>query len=122
MDEAFNRLGRMEPAVNLLEKLVIPKMMKGAREAWTFVVPLLLCVVVAILLELPAAGIAGLAVTGLALGGLLRTWLVQISKKQLQRLYDPLMQSLADVTALLDYGRAGRRPPRRGAQAAGRQA
>ena len=57
-------------------------------------------------MELPAAGIAGLAVTGLAIGGLLRTWLVQVSKTQLQRLYNPLSQSLADADGLAAYCRA----------------
>ena len=105
-DELFNRLARMEPPLKILEGLIIPKTMKGAREAWVFIVPLLVCVGIAIVLELPAAGIAGLAVTGLAVGGLLRTWLVKLSKTQLQRLYNPLVQSLADADGLTAYCRA----------------
>jgi len=42
------------------------------------------------------AVLAGGAITGLALGGLLRTWLAQLSNAQTERLYNPLMQSLAD--------------------------
>jgi len=106
VDELFNRLGRMEPAIKILEGLIVPKTMKGAREAWVFIVPLLICVGVAIATAMPAAGIAGLAVTGLAIGGLLRTWLVQLSKTQLQRLYNPLVQSLADAGGLTSYCRA----------------
>ncbi len=106
VDELFKRLGRMEPTIKILEGLIIPKTMKGAREAWVFIVPLLVCVGIAIALELPAAGIAGLVVTGLAVGGLLRTWLVQLSKTQLQRLYNPLVQSLADADGLTAYCRA----------------
>src|SRR5271157_2376036 len=103
VDELFDRLGRMEPAIKILEGLIVPKTMKGAREAWVFIVPLLICVGIAIVTEMPAYGIAGLAVTGLAIGGLLRTWLVQLSKTQLQRLYNPLMQSLADADGLTAY-------------------
>lgn len=55
---------------------------------------------------LPAVGIAGLSMTGLAVGGLLRTWLVQLSKTQLQRLYNPLVHSLADADGLTAYCRA----------------
>ena len=108
VDELFKRLGRMEPTIRILEGLIIPKTMKGAREAWVFIVPLLVCVGIAIVLEMPAAGIgiAGLALTGLAVGGLLRTWLVQLSKTQLQRLYNPLVQSLADADGLTAYCRA----------------
>ena len=89
VDELFDRLGRMEPAIKILEGLIIPKTMKGAREAWVFVVPLMLCVGFAVVMELPATGIAGLALTGLAVGGLLRTWLVQLSRTQLQRTLQP---------------------------------
>src|SRR5271157_1665435 len=106
VDELFDRLGRMEPAIKILEGLIVPKTMKGAREAWVFIVPLLICVGIAIVMELHAAGIALLAVTGLAVGGLLRTWLVQLSKTQLQRLYNPLVQSLADADGLTAYCRA----------------
>ncbi len=106
VDELFKRLGRMEPTIKILEGLIIPKTLKGAREAWVFIVPLLVCVGIAIVLEMQAAGIAGLAVTGLAAGGLLRTWLVQLSKTQLQRLYNPLVQSLADADGLTAYCRA----------------
>ena len=108
VDELFKRLGRMEPTIRILEGLIIPRTMKGAREAWVFIVPLLVCVGIAIVLEMPAAGIgiAGLALTGLAVGGLLRTWLVQLSKTQLQRLYNPLVQSLADADGLTAYCRA----------------
>src|SRR5271157_4097729 len=106
VDELFDRLRRMEPAIKILESLIIPKTMKGAREAWVFIVPLLLCVGIAIVLEMPAASIAGLAVTGLAVGGLLRIWLVQLSRTQLQRLYNPLVQSLADADGLTAYCRA----------------
>ena len=56
VDELFNRLGRMEPPIKILEGLIIPKTMKGAREAWVFIVPLLVGVGIAIVLELPAAG------------------------------------------------------------------
>ena len=99
-NELFDRLGRMEPAIKLLQGLIIPKTMKGAREAWVFIVPLILFVGIAIVMELPATGITGLALTGLAVGGLMRSWLVQLCRTQLQRLYNPLTQSLADADGL----------------------
>ena len=53
-------------------------------------------------------GITGLVV-GVVLGGvlafLLRTWLVNLCKVQLERLYTPLTQSLADADALTAYCR-----------------
>ena len=53
-------------------------------------------------------GVTGLGV-GAVLGGvlafLLRTWLVKLSKVQLERLYTPLTQSLADADALTAYCR-----------------
>ncbi len=106
VNELFDRLAHMEPALKILEGLIIPKSMKGTREAWTFLVPFLICVGIAIALGLPAAGIGGLAVTGLAIGGLLRTWLAQVSKTQLQRLHGPLFQSLADANGLAAYCQA----------------
>lgn len=45
------------------------------------------------------------AVIGGVLGFLLRTWLVKLSKSQLERLYVPLMQSLADADGLNAYCR-----------------
>ena len=36
-DELFTRLARMEPPLKLIESLIIPKAMKGGREAWVFV-------------------------------------------------------------------------------------
>ena len=83
----------MEPPLKILEGLIIPKSMKGAREAWVFI---------ADRRRSPSASPCcsrlgvdraspGVAVAGLALGGLLRTWLVKLSKSQLERLYTPLM-------------------------------
>ena len=42
VDELFTRLSRMDTPLKLLEGLIIPKTMKGAREAWVFVFVLLL--------------------------------------------------------------------------------
>jgi energy-coupling factor transporter ATP-binding protein EcfA2 len=106
-DELFTRLSRMDGPLRLLEKLLIPKVMKGAREAWVY-----------LLLIVPLAGLAAwqtdmdftyigiAAVVGGVLGFLLRTWLVKLSKTQLERLYVPLMQSLADADGLNAYCRA----------------
>ena len=40
-DELFTRLARMEPPLKLVESLIIPKAMKGGREAWVFVLVIL---------------------------------------------------------------------------------
>jgi hypothetical protein len=105
VDDLFGRLGRMENPLKLLEGLIIPRSVKGAREVWVFLLGLGLMLGLALWLELGLSGVIGLAITGLALGGILRTWLVQLSKSQLGRLYDPLMQSLADADALNEYCR-----------------
>ncbi len=38
VDELFNRLARMDAPLKLLEGLIIPKSMKGGREAWIYIV------------------------------------------------------------------------------------
>ncbi len=40
-DELFTRLTRMDPPLKLLEGLIIPKAMQGAREAWVFILVIL---------------------------------------------------------------------------------
>jgi hypothetical protein len=106
VDEVFDRLAKMEPPLKILEGLIIPKSLSGAREAWTFLVPLAACVVLALAMRLELAGIAGLAVTGLVLGLLLRTWLLKLAQMQLERLYKPLSQSLADARGSNAYCKA----------------
>ena len=62
--------------------------------------------------------IAGAAVAGVTLAFLLRTWLVKLSKSQLESRYMPLMQSLADADGLdRALPRPGRCRVQRGAQA-----
>jgi hypothetical protein len=105
-EEVFDRLAKMEPPLKILEGLIIPKLLKGAREAWVFIVPVVVCVSLALALSLELPGIAGLSVAGLALGGLLRTWLAQLARAQLVRLYNPLVQSLADARCLSAYNKS----------------
>jgi DNA segregation ATPase FtsK/SpoIIIE, S-DNA-T family len=104
-DELFTRLARMDPPLRLLEGLIIPKSMKGGREAWVFILLISLFAGLGMLLE---GGVTGLGV-GVVLGGilafLLRTWLVKLCKVQLERLYTPLTQSLADADALTAHCR-----------------
>ena len=40
-DELFTRLARMDPPLKLVEGLVIPKAMKGGREAWVYILVIL---------------------------------------------------------------------------------
>ena len=95
----------MDPPLRLLEGLIIPKSMKGGREAWVFILLISLFAGVGMLIE---GGVTGLGV-GVVLGGvlafLLRTWLVKLCKVQLERLYTPLTQSLADADALTAFCR-----------------
>jgi hypothetical protein len=100
VDELYGRLSKIEPILKILEGLIIPQVLKGAREAWVFILPLAACLGIAFAMDLGLAGYASLAVTGLALGGLLRTWLAQLARTQLARLYNPLLQSLADARGL----------------------
>jgi len=105
-DELFTRLSRMDGPLRLVEKLLIPKVMKGAREAWVYLLLIVPLVGVAFAMELEVTYIGVAAVVGGVLGFLLRTWLVKLSKTQLERLYLPLMQSLADADTLNAFCRA----------------
>ncbi len=104
-DELFTRLSRMEPPLRLLEALIIPKSMKGRREAWIFIVLIGLCVLLAAVLTGEPVSIGAGAVGGAVVAFLLRTWLAKLSKTQLERLYVPLTQSLADADLLTVYCR-----------------
>jgi DNA segregation ATPase FtsK/SpoIIIE-like protein len=104
-NELFTRLSRMEQPLKLLEGLIIPKSMKRAREAWVFIVPILALVGLALALGLEPSLIGAAAVVGAVLGFLVRTWLVKLCKTQLERLYTPLVQSLADADALAAHCR-----------------
>ncbi|QEH32650.1 ESX-1 secretion system protein EccCa1 [Aquisphaera giovannonii] len=107
VNELFDRLARMEPPLKLLEGLLIPKSIKGANEAWAYLVPLLAAAGLAVAMGLDVTGVIGLAVAGLAAGVALRMALVRLAKQQLERLYNPLRQSLADADGLLQFCRAG---------------
>lgn len=105
-DELFTRISRMETPLRLLERLIIPKSLKGRREAWIYI---LLAVPLAATAYYFGGDMIG-AGTGLIAGGTLgylaRTWLARLSKAQLERFYTPLTQSLADIDGLGAYARA----------------
>jgi DNA segregation ATPase FtsK/SpoIIIE, S-DNA-T family len=105
-DELFTRLAQMEPPLRLLEGLIIPKSMQGAREAWVFVIFILVLVGGALAIQADPYVIGAAAVVGAVLAFLVRTWLAKLSKTQLTRLYDPLTQSLADADGLTAHCRA----------------
>jgi S-DNA-T family DNA segregation ATPase FtsK/SpoIIIE len=105
VDELFNRLARMEVPLKLLEGLIIPKSMKGGREAWIYIVVIGLMVGIAVMAGGGAAGIGGGVAAGAAVAVLLRLWLVKLAKGQLERLYLPLMQAMADSDNLTAYAR-----------------
>ena len=107
-DELFTRLARMEPPLKLLESLIIPKAMKGGREAWVFVFVILPLVGLAFTVgsEVNMTTMIGAAVVvGAALALLLRTWLLKLSQSQLESRYTPLMHALADADALTAHCR-----------------
>ena len=71
----------MEPPLKLLEGLIIPKSMKGGREAWVFIFVIVPLVGLAWSMGLDATGMIGAAVVvGAVLAFLLRTWLVKLSQ------------------------------------------
>ncbi|MFI5456634.1 MAG: FtsK/SpoIIIE domain-containing protein [Isosphaerales bacterium] len=106
-DELFTRLTRMETPLRLLEGLIIPKSLKGKREAWIFIVLILMMVgLVAYFGGGELIGMGAAAVAGATIAFLLRTWLAKLSKFQLERVYTPLMQNLADADGLTAYCRS----------------
>ncbi|APW60314.1 FtsK/SpoIIIE domain-containing protein [Paludisphaera borealis] len=102
-DELFTRVSRMNEPLKLLEKLVIPKSLKGTNEAWVYVTMVALALTLAVLVGADLTVAAVLAGVGLVLALALRMWLVNLSKFQLERLYKPLTQSLADAQGLGSY-------------------
>ncbi len=105
-DELFTRLARMEPPLRLLEGLIIPKSMKGARETWVFLFVILPLVGIASALGLTdGTQLGAVVVVGAALAVALRMWLIKLSQSQLQSRYMPLMHALADADALTAHCR-----------------
>ena len=106
LPELLVRITRMDPQLKLLEELIIPKMMTGGREAWVFVVVVLILLGLAAAIGGGAVVLGAAAALGMALAIVLRTWLVQVSQTQLKHHYKPLMQTLADVDGLIAFSRA----------------
>ena len=105
LDELFHRLSRMEAPLKLIEGLIIPKLMQGAREAWVYIVVAGGLIGMGLLAGGGAAGIGGGIAAGAAAAVLLRIWLLKLSKQQLERLYIPLMHALADADNLAGFCR-----------------
>ncbi|AMV39411.1 FtsK/SpoIIIE domain-containing protein [Planctomyces sp. SH-PL62] len=106
VDEVFERLSRMGPPLKLLERLIIPRSMKGANEAWVYIITALIGGGVGLAFGADLSVTAILAGVGLALGLAIRMKLVELSKQQLDRLYKPLMQSASDAAGLADHAKA----------------
>jgi hypothetical protein len=102
-DELFERLSRMQQPLKLLERLIIPRTLAGAREAWVYVSTAAVGGLIGVWSGLGGTSAIVLTVVGLAIGLALRMKLVELAKQQLLRLYDPLMKSAADAQALADY-------------------
>ena len=96
---------RSDQPLRLLEGLIIPKTMKGGREAWVFILLMSILGGLAAVISGDVTGLGVGAAIGAILAYLLRTWLVKLCKTQLNRLYTPLTQSLADADALTAFCR-----------------
>ncbi len=105
IEEVFHRLSRMEAPLKLLEGLFIPKLMQGSREAWVHAVVLGAMLGIGVMAGGGVAGIGGALAAGAAVAVLLRIWLLQLAKVQLERLYTPLMHALADADNLAAFCR-----------------
>ena len=70
----------MDQPLKLLEGLIIPKAMKGGREAWVFILLISVFAGLGMLIEGGVTGLGVGAVLGGVLAFLLRTWLVKLSK------------------------------------------
>ena len=101
LDKVFDRLQKLEPNLELLEGLAIPKSMKGKRFFWLFPILFVLLVVPAILLTNPGVGLPvafWLAIIG---GYVLKVQLYKLSRVQVSKHYYPLTQALIDAEALV---------------------
>lgn len=102
----FESLSRAEPDLALLEALYLPRMLKGNRYLWIFVILFLILIVPAVKLTDPAVGFAVAAVAAGVLGYLLRGQLYALAWQQVNRLYYPLFQTLINTEAMANHFRA----------------
>ncbi len=100
VDRIFDRLHKLEPDLAYLEKLAIPKAMKGRRNLWIYIT-------LAVLLGGPLVWLQGVAVglpaalVAAGVGGfLLRGRLYKLSAGQVGRWFYPLAQAVVDAEAL----------------------
>ncbi len=103
--EVLRRLDRIEPALKLLEGLVIPKVMRGRRAIGLILGIILLLVVGAAVAGGGTSGCIAAAVVGLVLGIGLSIWLRKLARTQLVREYDPLRHALGSTDALIAHCR-----------------
>jgi len=100
VERIFDRLHKLEPDLAYLEKLAIPKAMKGRQNLWVYAT-------LAVLVGAPLVWLQGLAV-GLPLalvvagvgGFVARGQLYKLSAAQVGRWYYPLSQAVVDAEAL----------------------
>jgi len=100
LDKAFDRLGKQEPELDLLEGLLIPKSMKGRRFLWPFALLFLAAVLPMIALQGPEVGVPVAAAVAIGGGFFLKSRLYALSKSQVGKLYYPISQVLVDADAL----------------------
>ena len=104
-DEVFTRLAKLEQPLKLVEGLIIPKMLIGAKEIWVILFGVLLLVVPAAFFSLDATTLGIAAAIGLGVGVGLRFWLLNLARSQLACVYDPLMRSLSDAEGLSQHSK-----------------
>jgi hypothetical protein len=99
-EKLFELLGKAdEGQLPLLESLWIPRAMKGRRWIWLFVILFLALIVPLIYVSTPVIGASATLVVAIALGLVMRSWLYNVSRAQVSRLFIPLNQLVVDGEA-----------------------
>ncbi len=105
--EVLARHSRMEAPLKLVEGLIFPKIVTGLGKIWLYASPILVGVLIAIfVVGADVVPIVAALVVGAAIGGILHMQLIKLSKAQLARDYNPLMQTLANADDLILHCRA----------------
>ncbi|SIN72136.1 FtsK/SpoIIIE family protein [Singulisphaera sp. GP187] len=102
----FDGLTRVEPDLALLEALYLPRMLKGNRYLWMYLVLFLILIVPAAKLSDPATGFGVAVVSAAVIGYLLRGRIYALAWQQVSRLYYPVFQSLVDTEAMANHFRS----------------
>ena len=100
LDKVFDRLHKLEPEIDYLEGLVIPKAMKGRRFFWLFPLVFALAFFPLLAIQPPEVALAVALVIAAGGGYFLKVRLYALSKAQVGKIFYPTSQSLVDAEAL----------------------